>query len=180
MYLIAKFIAVGAVSSTAMMAEAQAQANPFASLPPLSMEEQETLQTYQLRKLCIEEQTPAANSARKEFQELSEIRTNYIRTRAAELARQRSEASMHIILSGALSENLSKDATEQLIRTLREADEMTLRTQLDLLVTQPAAPQDPADICAAKLNIDNNNFGRRVRALTEKHGTTILQMPEVR
>lgn len=180
MNLIAKFIAVGAVSSTAMMAEAQA--NPFTppALPPLTLEEQETLQTYQARKRCVEEQTPITDSARKEYQELSEIRANYIRTRAAELARQRSEASMHIILSGALSENLSKEDTDQLVRTLREADEMTLRTQLDLLVTQPPAPQDPADICATKLNIDNNNFGRRVRALTEKHGTIILQLPEVR
>ena len=179
MHLIAKFIAVGAVSSTAMMAEAQA--NPFTpqTLPPLTMEEQETLQTYQARKLCVEDQMPAADRARKEYEGLREIRDNYIRTRASELARQRSEASMHITLSGALSENLSTEETERLVKTLREQDERTLRRELNLLVKQPAPPQDPADICAAKLNIDNNNFGRRVRALTEKHGMSILQTPEI-
>lgn len=180
MNLIAKFIAVGAVSSTAMMAEAQA--NPFTPtpLPPLTLEEQETLQTYQARKRCVEDRTPAVIREREEFEDMLEIRDNYIRTRAAELARQRSEASMHITLSGALSENLSNEETEQLVRTLRIQDEATLRKELNTLVKKPAAPQDPADYCAVKLNIDGNNFGRRVRALTEKHGMTILQTPEIR
>jgi len=120
MNLIAIFIAVGAVSSTAMIAEAQA--NPVVTpptMPALTLEEQETLQTYQARKRCVEDRTPIVVREREEFEDMIEIRDNYIRTRAAELARQRSEASMHITLSGALSENLSKEDTEQLVRTLQ-------------------------------------------------------------
>lgn len=180
MNLIAKFIAVSAVSTTAMMTEGHA--NPYTSptLPSLTLEEQETLQTYQSRKRCVEEQTPIVRREREEYEEMVEIRDNYIRTRASELARQRSEASMHITLGGALSENLSKEETELLVKNLRELDERNLRAELNTLVKKPVPPQDPADYCAAKLNIDVNNFGRRVRALTEKHGMTILQSPEIR
>lgn len=180
MNLIAKFIAVGAVSSTAMMTEGYANPITPPTLPVLTLEEQETLQTYQSRKRCVEDQTPAAKREREEYGEMVEIRDNYIRTRASELARQRSDASMHITLSGALSENLSKEDTERLVKNLRELDEKNLRTELNTLVKRPVPPQDPADYCAAKLNIDANNFGRRVRALTEKHGMTILQSPEIR
>ena len=94
-------------------------------------------------------------------------------------ARQRSETAMHITLGGALSENLSTEETERLVRTLREEDEKTLRSELNLLVKRPAPPENPDDVCDAKLNIDNNYFGRRLRALTEKHGMSILQTPEI-
>lgn len=177
MHLIARFIAAGAMSQFAMTAEAQTIPPSF---PPLTLEEQETLRTYHARKQCVDEQTPITAREQRQYEELNAIRDNYIRTRAAELARQRNDASMHIILSGALSENLSKEDTDELVRALRDSDEIVLRTELDKMVKKNTPPADPADTCAIKLNIDVNNFGRRVRTLTEKHGMNILQMPEVR
>jgi hypothetical protein len=103
-----------------------------------------------------------------------------IRAQAEKMAQQISDSSMHIIISGALSEGLTQDQAAYLVETMRENDERTLRTQLERLVKLPEQPPTLDEFCADKLNIDTNSFGRRVRALTEKHGINVLTTPEIR
>ncbi len=177
MNMLAKFIAVsaGIVGSAGGPAHAQTMNGPF-----LNLEERETILTYHARNKCLEDSRAAIETDNAQYRNLLQIREGSIRAQAEKMARQISDSSMHIIISGALSEGLTQDQAAYLVETMREADQRTLRAQLERLVKLPDQPPTLDEFCADKLNIDTNSFGRRVRSLTEKHGINVLTTPEIR
>lgn len=168
MNLMNKFIILG---TAAVAVEAYAQA---AAPPSLTTAESETLQLYQAHTTCMESYQPTLARQQNQHRYLLQIRENAIATQAEKMAQQRSDASMHIVIASALSEGLTQDQAASLVEEARANDEIFLKEKLQEYVPQPAVPQTPDEFCTQKLNIDTGSFGRRLRSLTEKHGTTIL------
>lgn len=174
MNLLKKFMIFSAAGAAISGFDASAQTAPTT---PLTMEERETLSLYHAQNQCMSENEALIIVQQNQYNRLLQIRETSIAAQAEKIAKQRNDASMHIIMGGALSEGLTQEDATALVDEARINDEIFLREQLEEYVPMPTAPQSLDAYCAEELNIDTANFGRRLRNLTARHGEAILNTP---
>ncbi|MBU0799912.1 MAG: hypothetical protein KKA05_02815 [Alphaproteobacteria bacterium] len=160
-----------AAAAAPLLVLATAQAQP---LPALTDAEQQALESFRRYGECVEQLRPLQLKATEAYEQQLELRDIYIGTRAEELARQRADAGMHIIIGGALSEGMTPEQADSFVDNLVERDTIAIRDELGRIIDKPQPPQNPADQCQTQLQVDIVTLNTYVRDLTDKYGPEIL------
>lgn len=169
MNILNKFAAVAFIGGVVASACVAAQ-----DLIELLPQERETLENYQRFTQCVDNHRPIYQRATDAFNQQMELHEAYIANRARELARQRADASMHVMIAAALSEGMTEEQADAFVEALVRSDENAVHEQLMRLTARPPAPETPVRHCETRLGLDITVINTRIGQLTRKYGPDIL------
>jgi hypothetical protein len=142
--------------------------------PALAPDEQATLKQRDSLMACQRDQEANNLKVMAEYNRELERRQTYINDRAQDIARQRNEAGMHVVIGSALSEGMTDEQATAFVESLIQSDQRTIAQELQRVIEMPQQPPTTRERCLAILRINDADLTARLDGLAEKYGPQII------